>query len=163
MGVKQIRSCARHGIGFRLMKTRFFALTIVILMSIPMISNAQENMKSYYCSQMGAFGQPPTVPQRLTAVITLWGDRTIILNTGTITYWNFTHQSSDGIRHYSFSEAQGMSMPNTNYQELLISSDYGVMRLIYVFGMPGMWTQMYQDFRYLGEGTQPAINWINGY
>lgn len=57
-----------------------------------------------------------------------------------------------------------MTLTCTQYQNAVFSRDYSMMQIYYVFGvgMPGFAVQMNAFYKYIGEGRQPAYDWING-
>jgi hypothetical protein len=52
-------------------------------------------------------------------------------------------------------------MPNTQYIEAMFTEDYSAMQVISVFGMMGRYIQMYKIYRFLGDGSQPAFDWMS--
>ena len=52
-------------------------------------------------------------------------------------------------------------MPNTQYVEAMFTEDYSAMQVNYVFGMMGMYIQMCRIYRFIGDGRQPAFDWMS--
>lgn len=78
------------------------------------------------------------------------------------TRWKPNGTLLNGTYCFKYAGTNGIVIPNTQYTELLIAADYSMIQVNFVFGMPGMYQQMYTWYSYLGEGTQPAYDYING-
>ncbi|MDE7154281.1 MAG: hypothetical protein K2O00_07570 [Muribaculaceae bacterium] len=63
-----------------------------------------------------------------------------------------------GNHHYKHA---GGGLPNYAYDQIVFSGDYSQFSMYYSFGMMGMMTQMRSDWKYIGDGTQPAFDWFN--
>lgn len=137
----------------------------IILASVLIITSVSPNIaqtitRSYYCQEMGTQGQVPRVPDRQATFVQWQEDGSIKMLDGTI--WRFRNQSYDGVRHYVFAGSTCPIMPGTQYVEAMFSNDYTIMQINYAFGMMGMMVPMYSIYRFIGEGTQPAYDWISG-
>ena len=144
-----------------IMKTKIMTMFIVALMTVTL--SAQGETRSYFCQQINApvsTGPTATVNQ---ATFVEWDDddNTIRMMDGTV--WRYQGMSN-GCHVYSFWKATGIVMPGTQYQNAVFSRDYSMMQIYYVFGvgMPGFAVQMNAFYKYIGEGRQPAYDWING-
>lgn len=135
-------------------------LMILALMSLSIVAmDAQEMVKSYYQQEVRGGGQVPIAPQNLATYVEWYDNGIIKMMDGTV--WRFRNQSWDGIRHYTFVKSTGIVMPNTQYIEAMFTEDYSAMQVISVFGMMGRYIQMYKIYRYLGDGSQPAFDWMS--
>lgn len=85
--------------------------------------------------------------------------KTITMSDGT--QWRYL-QDNNGYHHYTYVGTTGVAMPNTQYNQAVFNHDYSTMAIFYSFGMSGMMIQMRSDWQYIGEGTQPANDWITG-
>lgn len=143
------------------MKT--FPNRIVMLLAFMSLNiaamNAQEMIKSYYQQETHGGGQVPIVAQNLATYVEWYDNGTIKMMDGTV--WRFRNQSWDGIRHYTFVKSTGMMMPNTQYVEAMFTEDYSAMQVNYVFGMMGRYIQMCRINRFIGDGRQPAFDWMS--
>lgn len=118
-------------------------------------------VKSYYQQEMGASGQVPTPSgNNMADVVTFYDNGMIKLMTGTV--WRFSQNAFNGNHIYQFVRNEGMAMPNTYYQTCVFNSDYSMMQTNFTFGIMGMMMQQYALYRYLGEGSQPAYDWMSG-
>ena len=119
--------------------------------------------RSYMTSQIltqGAYGPIAEVPQNQGGWVMWLNDgKTITMSDGT--QWRYLHDNN-GYHHYSYTGTTGVAMPNTQYNQAVFSYDYSTMAIFYSFGMPGMMIQMRSDWQFIGEGTQPAYDWITG-
>lgn len=124
------------------------------------VSAAQITMvKSYLQSETGGGGQVPVVSNNLSEVVTFFDDGTVKLRFGKV--WKYRGNDAYGNRIYAFVRNEGISLPGYSYQGLVISSDYSRMQMNYLFGLMGRYVPMYTAYRYLGEGTEPANDWMN--
>lgn len=124
------------------------------------VSAAQVTMvKSYLQSETGGGGQVPIVSNNLSEVVTFFDDGTVKLRFGSV--WKYRGNDAYGNRIYAFVRNEGIALPGYAYQGLAISSDYSRMQMNYLFGLMGRYVPMYTAYRYLGEGTEPANNWMN--
>lgn len=137
-----------------------FILALLISVASICTGNAQTITRSYYCQEMGTQGQVPRVLDRQATYVQWYENGSIKMMDGTI--WKFRNQSFDGVRHYAFAGSSGPVMPGTQYMEAMFSSDFTIMQINYAFGMMGMMVPMYSIYKYIGEGTQPAYDWISG-
>lgn len=145
------------------MKKISIVLCTVITSLICCISaNAQEitMIKSYYQQETGGGGQVPMVSEKMAEVITFYDNGFIKDMQGNV--WRFKQNALNGNRIYGFVRNEGFAMPNTYYQTCVFSSDYSMMQKNYTFGIMGMMMQQYSLYRYLGEGSQPAYDWMSG-
>lgn len=142
------------------MKTKFFALFFVTVFTLTL--NAQEKTRSYFCQQTNGPANTCPIATINQATFVEWlDDNTIKMMDGTV--WKYQGMNN-GCHVYAFQYASGMVMPNTQYQHALFSADYSMMQVYYVFGvgMPGFAIQMNSFYKYIGEGRQPALDWMSG-
>lgn len=142
------------------MNTKFFTLLIMVMLTLT--SNSQGKTRSYFCQQINApvsTGPTATLNQ---ATFVEWDDDDNIIRMMDGTEWRYQGMRN-GCHIYSFYRATGMIMPSTQYQSAVFSGDFSMMQIYYVFGvgMPGFAVQM-NAFYNIGEGRQPAYDWING-
>lgn len=126
------------------------------------IAMAQEitMVKSYYQQEIGAQGQVPRASEKCADIVTFYDNGLIKLMSGTV--WRFRQNDFNGNHIYVFVRNEGIAMPNTYYQNCVFNSNYSIMQTNFSFGMMGMMMQQYALYRYLGEGTQPAYDWMSG-
>lgn len=141
------------------LKNKYILALILSVVSI-YTATAQTITRSYFCLEMGTRGQVPRVPDRQATFVQWYDNGSIKMLDGTI--WKFRNQSFDGIRHYAFAGSSGPVMPGTQYMEAMFSNDFTVMQINYAFGIMGMMVPMYSIYKFIGEGTQPAYDWISG-
>lgn len=147
------------------MKTKIllFGISFMLFFSCFTNLNAQQ-VKSYMQletvgqSVYGPIQQP--APGRMATTVTWNSDGSVQLMDGT--RWTSNGTMWDGTFCFKYAGTTGIVMPNTQYQELRIAADYSMIQVNFVFGMPGMYQQMYTRYSYFGEGTQPAFDYING-
>jgi len=143
------------------MKARFFT-TFVIAMMMALTMNAQERTRSYFCQQINSpVSTGPTACLNQATFVMWYDDDTIKMMDGTV--WRYQGMTN-GYHVYAFSRATGMIMPNTQYQYAIFTTDYSRMQVNYIFGvgMPGFAIQMSSLYKYIGEGQQPAYDWMSG-
>lgn len=143
------------------MKTRIYTLFLMVVATLTV--NAQVITRSYFCQQINApvsSGPTATLNQ---ATFVEWNGNNNIIRMMDGTEWCYQGMRN-GCHVYSFYRATGIIMPGTQYQYAVFSSDYSILQVYYVFGvgMPGFAIQMNNLYKYLGEGRQPAYDWING-
>lgn len=136
----------------------FAALVAITVVSIRVSAAEVVMVKSYFQQETGGGGQVPRVPTNLSEVVTFFDDGTIKLRFGTI--WKYRGNDAYGNRIYAFVRNEGISLPGYAYQGLAISADYSRMQMNYLFGLMGRYVPMYTAYRYLGEGTEPANDWM---
>ena len=143
------------------MNTKIFTLLFMVMLTLTLSANGKT--RSYFCQQINApvsTGPTATLNQ---ATYVEWDDddNTIRMMDGTV--WRYQGMRN-GCHVYSFWRATGIVMPGTQYQNAVFSRDYSMMQIYYVFGvgMPGFAVQMNAFYKYIGEGRQPAYDWING-
>lgn len=149
------------------MKSKIFstkvAFVAIVVLFISFAFNASAQTRSYMTSQIltqGAYGPIAEVPQNQGGWVTWSSDgKTITMSDGT--QWRYL-QDNNGYHHYTYAGTTGVAMPNTQYNQAVFNHDYSTMAIFYSFGMPGMMIQMRSDWQYIGEGTQPANDWITG-
>jgi len=138
-----------------------FTLFLTVMMSMTL--SAQEKTRSYFCQQINApILTGPTATLNQSTFVEWFDDgNTIRMMDGTECRYQ---GMSNGCHVYSFWRATGIVMPGTRYQNAVFSADYSMMQFYYVFGvgMPGFAVQMNAFYKYIGEGRQPAIDWMNG-
>ena len=76
------------------------------------------------------------------------------------TKWKYDHMDSKGECHYKFVKSLKPIMPGTTYHEAVVSCDKTKIVVIYTFGFGGYYTKMYATYGYIGEGKQPAVDYI---
>lgn len=143
---------------------KLFVGVSLVLFSVCFSTLNAQQVKSYM--QMETVGQSPYGPirepafGRLATTVTWNGDGSIRLMDGTL--WTLNGTMWDGTICFKYKGTSGIVVPNTQYTELRFAPDYSIMQVHYMFGMPGMYQQMYIRYQYLGEGAQPAFDYING-
>lgn len=76
------------------------------------------------------------------------------------TIWKYSSTDIKGENHYKFVKSNLSVMPGTTYHEAVVSPDKTKIVIAYTFGMMGLYTKMYATYGYIGEGRQPAIDYI---
>ena len=76
------------------------------------------------------------------------------------TLWKYDYTDSKNERHYKFIKSLMSIMPGTTFHEAIVSFDKTKVVIIYTFGFSGLYTKMYATYGYIGEGKQPAIDYI---
>lgn len=137
----------------------FAALVAITVISVRVSAAEVIMVKSYLQQETGGGNQVPIVSNNLSEVVTFFDDGTIKLRFGTV--WKYRGNDAYGNRIYAFVRNEGIALPGYAYQGLAISSDYSRMQMNYLFGLMGRYVPMYTAYRYLGEGTEPANNWMN--
>lgn len=133
---------------------------LLALMSLNIAAmKAQEMVKSYFLQETRGGGQVPIVSQNSATYVEWYDNGTIKMMDGTV--WRFRNQSWDGVRHYTFVKSTGIVMPNTRYVEAMFAKDFSAMQVNYVFGMMGRYIQMCRIYRFIGDGSQPAFDWMS--
>lgn len=146
------------------MKTKRIHFIAFVIAIITFATSAfAQTTRSYMTFQIltqSAYGPIVEVPQNQGGWVTWSADgKNISMSDGT--NWRY-QQDVNGFHHYLYVENNGYAMPNTQYNSVVFNSDYTTMAIFYSFGMPGMMIQMRSDWKYIGEGTQPANDWITG-
>lgn len=144
-------------------KTFSAAIIVAVIAILGSSFGISAQIRSYMTSQIltqGAYGPIAEVPQNQGGWVSWSNDgKTITMSDGT--QWRYL-QDNNGYHHYSYAGTTGVAMPNTQYNQAVFNHDYSTMAIFYSFGMPGMMIQMRSDWQYIGEGTQPAYDWITG-
>lgn len=146
----------------RLLKLFLSMVAILSLISVNNL-NAQQ-VKSYMQGETQTqtpYGPISQYPQGKQATTVTWkSNGNIELMDGTI--WKPAGQALDGSLHYTYvGSSLALTMPDTKYTDLYLAQDYSLMRVVFVFGVQGMYQQMSTYYSYLGDGAQPAHNYIN--
>lgn len=143
------------------MKKNLYRIVMLLaLMSLNIAAmKAQEMVKSYFLQETRGGGQVPIVSQNSATYVEWYDNGTIKMMDGTV--WRFRNQSWDGVRHYTFVKSTGIVMPNTRYVEAMFAKDFSAMQVNYVFGMMGRYIQMCRIYRFIGDGSQPAFDWMS--
>lgn len=136
-------------------------LAISILAFIPFCVSAQ-NCKSYM--QMEVMSPSNSGP--ITACdgnVGLWvewneDESTLTMMDGT--KWKFDYTDNKNNKHYKFKGSDLSIMPGTTYHEAVLIPDKTKLRVIYTFGMMGFYVKMYATYGYIGEGKQPALDYV---
>ncbi len=76
------------------------------------------------------------------------------------TKWKFDYTDSKNNKHYKFKGSELSIMPGITYHEAVLIHDKTKLRVIYTFGMMGLDVKMYATYGYIGEGKQPALDYI---
>lgn len=142
------------------MKTKIVALLFSAFIVLTM--SAQEKTRSYFCQQMaGPVSTGPVAMDRQATFIEWYDDNTIKMMDGTV--WKYQGRTN-GCHVYSFLRTTGMVMPYTQYINAVFSADFSMLQVNYVFGagMPGIPIRMNSIYRYIGDGREPAYDWIAG-
>ena len=143
------------------MNTKFFISLLIVMLTLTL--SIQGKTRSYFCQQINApvsTGPTATLNQ---ATFVEWNDDDSTIKMMDGTEWRYQGMRN-GCHIYSFYRATGMIMPGTQYQSAVFSGDFSMMQIYYVFGvgMPGFAVQMNAFYKYIGEGRQPAYDWISG-
>lgn len=77
------------------------------------------------------------------------------------TIWEFDHIDNKNNLHYNYKGSTLSTMPGTTYHEAVVIPDKTKLRIIYTFGMMGLNVKMYATYGYIGEGKQPAIDYVS--
>lgn len=115
--------------------------------------------KSYAAWQVltqGPYGPITDTPMN-QSVWAEWNDDFDYVSLSDGTRWSYIGDYN-GNHHYSY--AGGGGMPNTEYSQIVFSGDYSQFSMFYSFGMMGMMMQMRSDWRFIGNGSQPALDWL---
>ena len=142
------------------MKTKMITLLFVTFMTLTM--SAQEKTRSYFCQQMaGPVSTGPVAMDRQATFVEWYDDNTIKMMDGTV--WKYQGRAN-GCHVYSFLRTTGMAMPYTQYINAVFSADFSMLQVNYVFGagMPGIPIRMNSLYKYIGDGREPAYDWMNG-
>ncbi len=78
------------------------------------------------------------------------------------TTWSFDKKDGHGNMIYKYQGSTSPIMPGVQYQTVLFIPDYTKMYVFYSFSMMGTTCQMRATYGYIGEGKEPAINYITG-
>lgn len=78
------------------------------------------------------------------------------------TSWKFDKKDANGNLIYKFLESSSPVMPGVKYQMVAFIPDFSKMVMYYTFSMMGTSCQMIATYGYIGEGKEPAINYITG-
>lgn len=76
------------------------------------------------------------------------------------TMWKYDYTDNNNERHYKFKKSSISIIPGITYHEAVVSFDKTKVVIIYTFGLSGYYTKMYATYGYIGEGKQPAIDYI---
>lgn len=136
-------------------------LAISILAFMSFCINAQ-NCKSYMQMEI----MSPSNSGPITACdgnVGLWvewneDESTLTMMDGT--KWKFDYTDSKNNKHYKFKDSELSIMPGITYHEAVLIHDKTKLRVIYTFGMMGLDVKMYATYGYIGEGKQPALDYI---
>ena len=133
----------------------------VFLFVLPLFASAQEKTLSFMCQEIRAQNMVPQAMNNHATYVEFYdGGKRIKLLDGTT--WVYEGKNMYGVTSYRYAGTTGPQMPNTQYQVLTFNSNFSMMQIGYVFGMMGMYTQMMSVWHFIGEGTEPAIKWMNG-
>lgn len=147
------------------MKANLFSIVLLMLCFNCLFSNVRaQQIRSYARgettaqTELSSVTQFPTTNMSMTVTWNL--DGTLRLMDGS--NWKPDGSLWDGTLRYKYTGNSGIpAMPNTTYTTLLMAPDFSVMQLNYVFGMPGMYTNMSTRYTYIGDGAQPAFEYSN--
>lgn len=78
------------------------------------------------------------------------------------TSWTFEKKDSNGNLIYKYQNSTAPIMPGVNNQKVVFIPDCTKMVIYYTFSMMGLTCQMVATYGYIGEGREPAINYITG-
>lgn len=78
------------------------------------------------------------------------------------TTWKFDKRDNIGNLIYKYIGSSSPLMPGVKYQMVAFIPDYTKMVVYYTFSMMGTSCQMIATYGYIGEGKEPAINYISG-
>ncbi len=115
--------------------------------------------KSYAAYQVltsGPYGPIADIPQN-QSIWVKWSNDMEYITMGDGTQWVYICDYN-GNHHYQYNG--GSIMPNTIYDQAVFSNDYSQFSMFYSFGMAGMMMQMRSDWKYIGEGTEPSLEWM---
>lgn len=135
---------------------------MLVVTFITLTMNAQERTRSYFCQQTsGPVSTGPVAASNLATFVEWYENGTIKMMDGTV--WKYQGRKN-GYHVYSFLKSTMMAMPGTQYQTAVFTADYSMMQINFIFGvgMPGFAVPMNSFYKYIGEGRQPAYDWING-
>lgn len=146
---------------------------LILFIGLTMCTTAQDQIKSYFCQEISGpstmYGPNVRVPDRQATYVEWFDDGIIKMMDGTV--WKY-RGTINGLHRYGFVKATGVIMPGTRYTETVFSADYSRMQINYFFGidMPGIVMPMSMNsiipmnslYVFLGEGTQPAYDWMSG-
>lgn len=137
-------------------------IIVYLLISIIPISINAQTIRSYIENEIiGQSAQGPIseVPQHSGTWVEWTGiGDTITMMDGTT--WEKS-SSFDGNIHYRYVGTNGQPERFTQYIEAIFNADYTKMNIRYAFGPMGMSVQMVGKYSCLGDGKQPAEEWIN--
>lgn len=86
-------------------------------------------------------------------------DSRISMMDGTI--WELDYVDDKNNSHYKFKKSMLSIPPGTTYHEAVIIPDKTKMQIVYTFGMMGFYVKMHATYGYIGEGKQPAIDYVS--
>lgn len=137
-------------------------LLLVILCSCLEAINAQD-IKSYMQMEVitPVKGEAPISNCDPTAG--LWAewsneDTCILLMDGT--KWKYSRTDTDGNEYYKYNGSDMSTEPGVSYKELKVIPDKTKLKIRYIFSFMGYSMEMIATYGYIGEGAQPAIDYV---
>ena len=145
----------------RIMKTKIFTMILTVMMTLTL--SAQGKTRSYFCQQINAPVSTGPTAILNEATYVEWNDDSNTIRMMDGTEWRYQGMRN-GCHVYSFWRMTGIILPGIQFQYAVFSADYSLMKVYYVIGagMPGFAVQMNKYYKYIGDGRQPANDWING-
>lgn len=139
-----------------------FLIYIIFAALLPVYAAAQD-CKSFMQMEVMA----PSNSGPITASegnIGLWvewdaNNSRITMMDGTIWEYDYTDEKNNS--HYKYKGSSLSVMPGTTYHEAVIIPDKTKMKIIYTFGFMGFDVRMYATYGYIGEGKQPAMDYVS--
>lgn len=77
------------------------------------------------------------------------------------TIWEYSYTDNKKNSHYKYKGSSLSTMPGTTYHEAIIIPDRTKMQIIYTFGFMGFDVKMYATYGYIGEGKDPAMDYVS--
>ena len=140
------------------------AISAIVAVFIITPSYSQNIVKSYMhweTVSQSAYG-PISGTVQNSALWVEWNENGSMCRMLDTTVWTYQGTDAMGNMHYVYSGSEGMTMPMTNYQKVIFSSDLSSMQIHYTFGMMGSYVPITATYRYIGEGKQTAYDHISG-
>lgn len=76
------------------------------------------------------------------------------------TKWKYSRTDMDGNKYYKYDGTTMSPEPGVTYQDLKVIPDKTKLKIRYIFSFMGYSAEMIATYGYIGEGTQPAIDYV---
>lgn len=89
-----------------------------------------------------------------------WNSDESVINMIDGTIWDYERTDEKNYRHYKFRSSIMSISSGVTFHEVVVIPDKTKIQVIYTFGFMGFNVKMFATYGYIGEGKQPALDYI---